>query len=190
MLPLIKIRMKYIWRYKLRIFWTYFLFQIIAFIISILILILTKAKFPKKKTITTIRPKIIENFYEEEFFNSHYYTGGFLDALKGTVFLANNLDDKNFLPDFIKNETGINVNCFLEKDDIKDSYFNIIILENKKGKYKFKLIQNETREYYINNNYYSYHYSKHFFYLENKDFKKSIDLFYVNDLIDYYDYYY
>ena len=192
MLPLIKIRMKYLWRYKLRIFWSYCLFQLIAFIISILILILTKAKFPKKKTITTIRPKIIENFYEEEFFNSHYYTGGFLDALKGTVFLANNLDDKNFLPDFIKNETGINVNCFLEKDDIKDSYFNIIILENKKGKYKFKLIQNETREYYINNNYYSYHYSKHFFYLENKDFKKSIDLFYVNDLIDYYyyDYYY
>ena len=125
------------------ILWTYALIPLI-----ILIFIVVGIKKYKgilfRKDLLKINDKkgdiLFENYlFENENFTEDIYEN-IKDALKATIILVNNEVDQKLISDFINNETGIIVNCYLEETDIKESYENLIILNYKNGKYRFNLI--------------------------------------------------
>ena len=163
------------------IIWTYFLIPFIILLFIIIGLIINKGKFCGDLVINSKKGDIINEYYlfENNNFKEDIFEK-FKDALKATIFVVNNEEDQKLISDFIKDETGLVVNCYLTETDIKESYENLIILNNNDGKYRFNLIQNNIHENSDNldNSTFS---SKQFFDLKTRDFEKSTDIFYIEN---------
>ena len=186
MLSLLKIRYKYFLRKKGILLWTYFSIPLIILILFICGLIINKGVFIKSNSLKIYFTRsILINMNNLFFNNSDYYYDKYTfnkikSALKATTFLVNNIEDQQLIPKFIYNETDIRVNCYLKESDIKKSYKNLIILNNKDHKYRFNLIQNDTNDYLSNSNY-PYEYSQKLFVLKKRDYEKSTDIFHIFD---------
>jgi hypothetical protein len=147
--------------------WTYLLIPIIAFIFSIINLCINRRIIPQYKKQNKIRAV---NFQEDYLFNEKYYY--WIDwYFYDSIILVNNETDYGSLPEFIFNQTGLNISCYMNKKDINQNYSFLIELINENGKYRFKFI----RKYYST-----------FLSLYREDFIKSTDIFYIKDPDDYY----
>ena len=148
MLPLLRIRIKYIFRHKCDLLWTYLLIPIILLIFTVY----GGVKFKKYKK---LEKKELEGglVFEDYLFYSISISEDTKYSLKATTFLANNREDQEYMPAFIYNETGIRVNCYLKGSNINESYKNLITIKNENGKYRFNLIQNDTNDNFLSNLY-------------------------------------
>ena len=175
MLPLLRIRIKYIFRHKCDLLWTYLLIPIILLIFTVY----GGVKFKKYKK---LEKKELEGglVFEDYLFYSISISEDTKYSLKATTFLANNREDQEYMPAFIYNETGIRVNCYLKGSNINESYKNLITIKNENGKYRFNLIQNDTNDNFLSNLYYPDEFSKKAIYLKSRDFETSADIFYVD----------
>ena len=163
------------------IIWTYFLIPFIILLFIIIGLIINKGKFLDDLVIKEKKGEILNEYYlfENDNFRDDIYKN-LKESLNETVFLVNNEEDQKLISDFIKEETDIIVNCYLEEEYIIEPYKNLIILNYENGKYKFNLIQNNIIEKscdLVGSNYFT----KHFFDLKSRDFEKSTDIFFIED---------
>ena len=184
MLPLLRIRMKFIFRHKCDLIWTYLLIPLILLLSTIY----GGIKFKKNNRLENKEIEgglIFEDYFLYSFNISRQISEDTKYSLKATTFLANNRDDQIYIPAFIYNETGIRVNCYLIGSNINESYKNLITIKNENGKYRFNLIQNDTNDNFVSNLYYPDDFSKKVIDLKSRDFERSADVFYVDNDNDY-----
>ena len=172
MKSLLKIRIKFFFRNKCMLIWTYLLIPIIAFIFSIINLCINRRIILQYQKQDEIRAYNLEQDYLFYYYKNYDFIYW---ALYDSVFLVNNETDYDSLPEFIFNQTGINASCYMNKKDINEDYSFLFELINENGKYRVKYVQK---------------YNSSFLSLNPEDFYKSTDIFYISVLYSYYDYNY
>ena len=159
MKPLLKIHIKFFFRNKCMLIWTYLLIPLIALIFSIINISINKHIIPQYKEKNEIRAYNVKEDYlfYEIYYNWIYFY--FYDS----VILVNNKTDYDSLPKFIFDEFRLNVSCYMNKKDINKDYLYLFEIINQNGKYRFKFVQKNNNTLFI---------------LYSEDFRKSTDIFY------------
>ena len=175
MISLISIRVKYILRHPVLLFFSYLLIPILIAISSILMIFNNDKDYP---FFEKINPKLINNSNYNLSTNSYHNLEIFLNY---TLFLLDKEIDCQIVKEFINSKFNIfdeEFHCSNFEKDAKNEIFNVIKIDKKKNKYRIDLT---TRNTNVSDENVTFRFFR-FFDKNDLDEDKIKDLFYVNDL--------
>ena len=173
MLPLIRIRLKYIQRNPCLLFWSYLLIPIGIFALAIYSIIDRK----KIQKYDEIQPY---EFTEKKIFNENYNYENLSTYLNYSIFLVKG-EDVEEVKNKLHKLTKLDIPCFEEEKNISDNTLNLIKLEKDNNKYTFFLASRANNLTKDNSNYTKYQL------FHDKDLEDSqiINKFYISNTTDY-----